>query len=256
MTPDQLSGAVLHTVRQAVAQGELVCEVPEAAGLRKPPHGGADWSTSIALRLAGPAGRPAREIAGLLGERLRQASGVAGVDVSGPGFLDIRVTDAAAGVLAELAARRPARALPDDPARDVRRWAEATGDDPARLLVQRAGNPLFRVRYAHARSQALLRGGAALGLGPEPAEGHRLTEPAERRLLAELAEGGKSRTRTRRLITVADAFLETAAAAPALPVGEEKPSAVHRARLALAQAGGAVLAEGLHKLGISAPDHL
>jgi arginyl-tRNA synthetase len=41
-----------------------------------------------------------------------------------------------------------------------------------------------------------------------------------------------------------------------LPQGEEKPSAAHRARLALAEAAGAVLAGGLSLLGIDAPEHL
>ncbi|MER7816227.1 ArgS-related anticodon-binding protein NrtL [Streptomyces sp. NPDC096153] len=41
-----------------------------------------------------------------------------------------------------------------------------------------------------------------------------------------------------------------------LPVGDEKPSATHRSRLALAEAAGTVLAGGLALLGISAPEHL
>jgi arginyl-tRNA synthetase len=41
-----------------------------------------------------------------------------------------------------------------------------------------------------------------------------------------------------------------------LPRGDEKPSAAHRARLALAEAAGTVLAGGLSLLGIDAPDHL
>ncbi|WP_439959871.1 DALR anticodon-binding domain-containing protein, partial [Streptomyces griseorubiginosus] len=41
-----------------------------------------------------------------------------------------------------------------------------------------------------------------------------------------------------------------------LPRGAEKPSAAHRARLALAEAAGAVLAGGLSLLGIDAPQHL
>ncbi|MGI5437799.1 DALR anticodon-binding domain-containing protein [Streptomyces shenzhenensis] len=58
----------------------------------------------------------------------------------------------------------------------------------------------------------------------------------------------------RHLVAVADAalpFLLTV-----LPHGEEKPSAAHRARLALAEAVGTVLAGGLSLLGIDAPDHL
>ncbi|MCZ9341604.1 DALR anticodon-binding domain-containing protein, partial [Streptomyces sp. TRM76130] len=58
----------------------------------------------------------------------------------------------------------------------------------------------------------------------------------------------------RHLVTVADAALPLLPAV--LPVGDEKPSAAHRARLALAAAAGAVLAGGLSLLGIDAPDHL
>lgn len=258
MTPAQLSEAVLCSVRQAVAGGALErVTVPERAGLRRPPHGGADWATGIALRLAGPAGRPAREIAEVLGERLRRCAGVASVEIADAGFLNIRLSAGAqSALLAEvLAAPRPAP-LPEDPARDVRNWAAATGADPAGLLVQRETNPLFRVRYAHARCRALLRGGAALGLAADPGEGERLVHPAERRLLAALAERDGSRTTARRLLVVAQAVLETAAAVDVLPRGAAKPTAVHRARLALAEAAGAVLADGLHRLGIGAPDHL
>ncbi|MGW2467221.1 ArgS-related anticodon-binding protein NrtL [Streptomyces bauhiniae] len=58
----------------------------------------------------------------------------------------------------------------------------------------------------------------------------------------------------RHLLTVADALLPLLP--DVLPVGEEKPGAAHRARLALAEAAGAVLAGGLSLLGIDAPEHL
>ncbi|MFC5721373.1 ArgS-related anticodon-binding protein NrtL [Streptomyces gamaensis] len=60
----------------------------------------------------------------------------------------------------------------------------------------------------------------------------------------------------RHLERLADAFLRWQARCATLPRGDEKPSAVHRARLALAEATGAVLADGLHQLGITAPDRL
>jgi arginyl-tRNA synthetase len=41
-----------------------------------------------------------------------------------------------------------------------------------------------------------------------------------------------------------------------LPRGDEKPSAVHRSRLALADAAGTVLAGGLTLLGIGAPERI
>ena len=58
----------------------------------------------------------------------------------------------------------------------------------------------------------------------------------------------------RHLVVTADALL--AVQHSVLPLGDEKPMAAHRARLALADAAGTVLAGGLSLLGISAPDHL
>ncbi|MEU8890710.1 ArgS-related anticodon-binding protein NrtL [Streptomyces sp. NPDC048442] len=60
----------------------------------------------------------------------------------------------------------------------------------------------------------------------------------------------------RHLVAVADAFLRFHDTANVLPLGDEKPSAAHRSRLAVAEAAGTVLAGGLSQLGISAPDHL
>ncbi|KUL36252.1 hypothetical protein ADL22_25005 [Streptomyces sp. NRRL F-4489] len=60
----------------------------------------------------------------------------------------------------------------------------------------------------------------------------------------------------RHLEATAEAYLRWQEVFPPLPVGERKPSAVHRARVALAEAAGTVLRNGLHLLGISAPDHV
>ncbi|MER5275493.1 ArgS-related anticodon-binding protein NrtL [Streptomyces sp. NPDC002809] len=169
------------------------------------------------------------------------------------------------------------------------------GDD---LLVQGEDNPLFLVRYAHARAHALTRGAALLGFtsapgeclgdtpGQDPGEylgntpGQALGDPAStpgegaagtpgaeaQALLALLADhpavlAAAARHRApdrlaRQLEAVAHAFLDFHDAASPLPVGDEKPSAAHRSRLALAEAAGTVLAGGLSLLGISAPEHL
>ncbi|WP_329115894.1 ArgS-related anticodon-binding protein NrtL [Streptomyces sp. NBC_01353] len=58
----------------------------------------------------------------------------------------------------------------------------------------------------------------------------------------------------RHLEVVADALLDFQHTV--LPLGDEKPSAAHRSRLALAEAAGVVLAGGLSLLGISAPDQI
>ncbi len=159
---------------------------------------------------------------------------------------------------------------PEDPAPlgpDAARWAllhPAPHDRPritADHLVQREGNPLFRVRYAHARVRSVSRNAGRLGFAAEPGPPHTEagapcsppspTTPA--------SSPGPPPTvppdrLARHLVTVADAVLPLLPSV--LPVGEEKPSAAHRARLALAEAAGTVLAGGLSLLGIDAPEHL
>ncbi|MEU0620971.1 ArgS-related anticodon-binding protein NrtL [Streptomyces rubiginosohelvolus] len=164
---------------------------------------------------------------------------------------------------------------------DAARWGllRAAGHDRAalgpELLVQGEANPLFRVRYAHARARALPRGAAALGFtaeaapyGESPAANAATAayDPAARPLLDLLADhpgvllaGARHRAPdrvARQLEAVAHAFFDFHDSCPPLPAGDEKPSAAHRARLAIAEAAGTVLAGGLSLLGIRAPEHL
>ncbi|MER6074604.1 ArgS-related anticodon-binding protein NrtL [Streptomyces sp. NPDC001817] len=255
---------------------------------------------------------------------------------------------------------------PEDPAplgHDASQWAllhPAAHDRPritADHLVQRESNPLFRVRYAHARIRSLSRNAARLGFAAEPGSldsgpavdtdqapdrvpspdsgpldappvhtgsaetGLPLTGPVDTglpdsgpapiglplagpldirsvgpldpaplaaplaagppsarwapdtaapalttprdlltaltdhpRILAAAATHRAPDRLARHLVTVADAVLPFLPSV--LPCGEEKPSAAHRARLALAEAAGTVLAGGLSLLGIDAPEHL
>ncbi|GAA3977133.1 ArgS-related anticodon-binding protein NrtL [Streptomyces plumbiresistens] len=149
--------------------------------------------------------------------------------------------------------------------RDAARWAllhPAPRDRPRLTddhLVQRESNPLFRVRYAHARTRALSRNAADLGFTAEPGDVQdaRALENALADHLRVLTQAASQRTPdrlARHLVTVADAALPLLPTV--LPRGDEKPSAAHRARLALAEAAGAVLAGGLSLLGIDAPQHL
>ncbi|MFF4030370.1 ArgS-related anticodon-binding protein NrtL [Streptomyces sviceus] len=193
-----------------------------------------------------------------------------------PASLDVNVRPVPAG----LGTLDPADPLPLG--RDAARWAllhPAPHDRPritADHLIQRESNPLFRVRYAHARTRALSHNAADLGFHAEPgdvdAHPRGRTEEAApetavhhtttlrnvladhpRVLQAAAAHHAPDRL-ARHLVTVADAVLPFLAVV--LPRGAEKPSAAHRARLALAEAAGAVLAGGLTLLGIGAPDHL
>ncbi|KRC95371.1 MULTISPECIES: ArgS-related anticodon-binding protein NrtL [unclassified Streptomyces] len=360
MTPVELSRTVLRAVRRAVEAGELSVAVPARAVVAPPgPGGRGDYATNIALQLARPAGQPPLRVAEVLRSYLAASEGVAGVEITGPGFLNLSLDGFAAAVLvrrvlgegpryghgdrlagqvfavrvpyevraevvADALARivaaqggrvdishdgpvtlRPAPA-PEDPAPlglDAARWAllhPAPHDRPrvtADHLVQRESNPLFRVRYAHARTRAVRRNAADLGFGPWSGSGSPLdgatdavTEsvtdvvaadfglqvPSEaHELLPLLADyprilatavtdvpqpgtpgldpGAPSRL-ARHLLALADVTLVLLPVV--LPRGEEKPSAAHRARLALAEAAGAVLAGGLSLLGIDAPDHL
>ncbi|MET9530431.1 ArgS-related anticodon-binding protein NrtL [Streptomyces sp. NPDC006649] len=173
----------------------------------------------------------------------------------------------------------------DHPRLDADRWGALFGGGGDELLVRRESNPLFRVQYARARSRALLRN--ARDLGFRAACGSEYDAACERdaeaaALVAALADypaavesaigpgpfraAHENTTRTapasfgaghriaRQLVVVADAFLAFHVAV--LPVGDEKPSAAHRSRLALTEAAGTVLAGGLSLLGISAPEHI
>ncbi|MDX3225492.1 ArgS-related anticodon-binding protein NrtL [Streptomyces sp. ME19-01-6] len=136
--------------------------------------------------------------------------------------------------------------------------------DPGRLLAQRESNALFRVRYAHARVRGLLRNGRELGVHSDPDSAYDHPTAAALvsllgdypRLLESAARHRAPDRLARHLEATADAFFRFHDACPPLPRGEQKPSAAHRSRLALAEAAGTVLAGGLHLLGISAPEHL
>ncbi|HEU0131978.1 MAG TPA: arginine--tRNA ligase [Mycobacteriales bacterium] len=101
MTPAELSALVVAAVRRAVDDGELAVAVPGTATVERPKqrdHG--DYATNVALQLAKPAGRPPRDVAALLARHLSAADGIAGVEVAGPGFLNITLADDALGRLA------------------------------------------------------------------------------------------------------------------------------------------------------------
>jgi len=101
VTPEQLADVVRAAVSVAVARGTLAVEVPADVVIerpRNPEHG--DYATNIALRLAKAAGRPPREVAELVAGELRTTGGISGVDVAGPGFLNITLAKAALGRLA------------------------------------------------------------------------------------------------------------------------------------------------------------
>ncbi|MEV8308005.1 ArgS-related anticodon-binding protein NrtL [Streptomyces flavidovirens] len=319
MTPAELSRTVLRAVRRAVDEGVLRAPVPERAVVERPrPGGRGDYATNVALKLAGPADRPAREVAEILRALLIGYETISDVEVTGPGFLNFTLAqDAHASVvrtvltqghayghggalagdvvrvgrgpLADAVARLAhaqgatvVRTETGEPGslpsalvarlgRDAAVWsllwptATASPDD---LLVQRETNPLFRVRYAHARTRALVRNAGTLGFegGEGEVRGEEKREGEGDRLgrvlvdypgVLEAAARHRAPDRlARHLDMAAEAFFRFHDTHPVLPPGDEKPSVAHRSRLALAEATGTVLAGGLSLLGISAPEHL
>nr|WP_202539295.1 DALR anticodon-binding domain-containing protein [Streptomyces sp. SID8379] len=332
----------MRVVRRAVDDGAFgvvavggVDQAVERIVVERPrPGGRGDYATNAALQIAKPTGRPPRQIAEVLSQRLAGSPGIAAVDITGPGFLNLTLAPSAAPGQAlvedirrlgpayghsdalhgsrldlriphELRAEVVAEALgrigrsqgadvrvdhaaepgdvtlrpvPVAPGQDLRtllgqdaaRWAllhpaphdhprTASAEDRAAHLAQREANPLFRVRYAHARTRALTRNAADLGFtaGPADVAGREELVAAlaeyPRILLAAARHHAPDRL-ARHLVGVADALLP--ALGDVLPMGGEKPSAAHRARLALAEAAGTVLAGGLTLLGIDAPEHV
>jgi arginyl-tRNA synthetase len=102
MTPTQLAEAVRAATRAALSGlGIDPAMIPEATGVerpRNPDHG--DYASTIAMQLARSAGVPPRQLAQAISARLVEFPGLAGVDVAGPGFLNIRLANDAIGEVA------------------------------------------------------------------------------------------------------------------------------------------------------------
>ncbi|MDO5618393.1 arginine--tRNA ligase [Kocuria sp.] len=104
MTPEELTAVVSACLREAVTQGELSlmegAELPDVKIERPKNRDHGDWATNIAMQLTKKVGKPPREVAAVLQQRLQEHDGVASVDIAGPGFLNITLDTAAAGELA------------------------------------------------------------------------------------------------------------------------------------------------------------
>ncbi|MCA1661410.1 MAG: arginine--tRNA ligase [Novosphingobium sp.] len=77
------------------AAGALPAGLPRGAITCEPPRGSAhgDLSTNAAMVLAKPAGANPRALAEALAAELRHAPGVAGAEIAGPGFINLRLAD-------------------------------------------------------------------------------------------------------------------------------------------------------------------
>ncbi len=101
MTPEDLAIAVGECIAALRSGGALAGDLPPAIVIERPKnpdHG--DYATPVALILAKSAGRPPRDIADLIAGRLRLVPGITDAEVAGPGFVNIRLTADAQGVVA------------------------------------------------------------------------------------------------------------------------------------------------------------
>jgi arginyl-tRNA synthetase len=137
--------------------------------------------------------------------------------------------------------------------------------DVALMTKQSSDNPVFYVQYVHARVASILRNAADLGLEPGTEMGL-LTHEKEGELLRALAELPRvvaSAAELREPHRVARYLEDTAGiyhrfydSCRVLPMGDEEPNELHRARLALVAATRVVFANGLALLGVSAPERM
>jgi arginyl-tRNA synthetase len=103
VTPDQLAATVVAALSSLVDDGTVALPdgVPTDVTVERPrekSHG--DYATNVAMKLAKRAGTNPRALADLLATRLREADGIAAVDVAGPGFINITVAAGAQGQVA------------------------------------------------------------------------------------------------------------------------------------------------------------
>jgi arginyl-tRNA synthetase len=129
-------------------------------------------------------------------------------------------------------------------------------------------NPVYYVQYAHARIAAVLRNAVELGasLNLKDFDPGQLTHDRENELLGVLAEFPRvieSAAELREPHRVARYLEELAGTyhgfyndCRVLPMGEEKLTAIHTARLLLCTATKQVLKNGLDLLGVSAPERM
>ncbi len=103
MTPEQISLAILQVLADLKKEGRLPGgDVPSEVVVERPKnrdHG--DWSTNVAMQLSGHFNLKPRDFAELLVAKLQNTEGIEQVTIAGPGFINLFVSNSAAGALAK-----------------------------------------------------------------------------------------------------------------------------------------------------------
>jgi len=138
---------------------------------------------------------------------------------------------------------------------DLALWSSASSE-----------NPVYYVQYAHARLSALARSAADLGIAASTEHLELLTHDREGTLMRSIGEFPRilETAATLREPHRVCRYLEELAqdyhrfydSCRVLPQGDEDPTDLHAARLALCQATRQVIANGLQILGVSAPERM
>ena len=93
---DAISILVRNAVQAAVDAGELpFAEIPDPALERPRDASHGDWATSIALRSSKAARMNPRQVADIVSAHMAGHADIAAVEIAGPGFINIRLSDAA-----------------------------------------------------------------------------------------------------------------------------------------------------------------
>ncbi|WP_157002490.1 arginine--tRNA ligase [Agromyces laixinhei] len=138
--------------------------------------------------------------------------------------------------------------------------------DPEILQRRTNDNPVFYVQYAHARTCAVDRNAASVGLDRSSFAPELLTHETESALLgalqefprvvAQSAELREPHRVARYIEELAGLYHRWYDNCRVLPLGEEPIGEMHRTRLWLNDATGQVLHNGLALLGVSAPERM
>ncbi|RFZ44891.1 Arginine--tRNA ligase [Mycobacterium marinum] len=138
---------------------------------------------------------------------------------------------------------------------DLALWSSASNE-----------NPVYYVQYAHARLSALARNAAELGLIPDTDHLELLSHEKEGVLLRTLGDFPRMLKTAaalrephrvcRYLEDLAGDYHRFYDSCRVLPQGDEEPTQLHTARLALCQATRQVIANGLGILGVTAPERM